>query len=165
MSELNGLIERGLSRMNESHLHDLGRVLEAALSVIHPNELSSGRKSLDIFTLKSIETMDAFLQSAKVFVLSTIRTTKTMLTPAKVDELVNLVRCDLSADMYLSRFEGYESAFASRVASYGSTMSLSDFRADVSKAALHASTSNRMRAFMSELEDVLLMELATSPLI
>ena len=89
MSELNGLIARGLARMTESHVHELGRVLEAALSAIHPNERSSGRKSLDIFILKSVETMDAFLQSTREFVLTTIKSTNTVLTLVKVDELVS----------------------------------------------------------------------------
>ncbi len=159
MSELGGLIERGIARMNESHVHELGRVLEAALLVIHPNERRSGRESLDIFTSKSVETINAFLQSTREFVLGTIRSTNTVLTLVKVEELVSLVRCGLREDMYLSRFEGYESAFARRVASYGSTMKLSDFRADLSKAALHAGISNRIRAFVRELEDALLTEL------
>lgn len=159
MSELIGLIARGLARINQSHVHDLGRVLEAALSVIHPNEHRSGRRSLDIFILKSLETMDAFLQSTREFVLTTVKSTNTVLTPVKVDKLVNLVRSDLREDMYLSRFDGYEAAFARRVASYGSTMKLADFRADLLKAALHASTSNRIRASVRELEDALLTEL------
>jgi hypothetical protein len=159
MTELGGLIKRGLARMNESHVHELTRVLEAALSVIHPNERRSGRESLEMFTSKSVETMNAFLQSAQEFVLSTVKSTNTLLTPAKVDELVSLVRGGLREDLYLGRFEGYESAFARRVASYGSTMKLSDFRADLSKAALHAGTSNRIRAFVRELEDALLTEL------
>jgi hypothetical protein len=159
MSELGGLIERGLARMNESHWHDLARVLEAALLVIQPNERRSGSESLDIFTIKSVETRNAFLQSAQKFVLNTVKSTNTVLTPLKVDELVSLVRSGLREDLYLSRFEGYESAFARRVASCGSTMKLSDFRADLSKAALHADTSNRIRATLRELEDALLTEL------
>ena len=159
MAELGGLIERGLARMNESQVHELGRVLEAALSVIHPNERRSGRESLDIFTSKSVETMNAFLQSAREFVLSTVKSKNTALTSVKVDELVSLVHDGLREDLYLRKFEGYESAFARRVASYGSTMKLSDFRADLSKAALHAGTSNRIRASARELEDALLTEL------
>ena len=38
-------------------------------------------------------------------------------------------------------------------------MKLSDFYTDVSKAALHASTSNRIRTFVRELEDALLTQL------
>ena len=159
MPELGGLIERGLARMNESHLHDLGHVLEAALSVIRPNERRSGRESLDLFTSKSVETMNAFLQSAREFVLRTVKRTNTVLTPLKVNELVSLVHGGLPEDLYLKRFEGYESAFARRVASYGSNMKLSDFRADLSKAALHAGTSNRIRVTLRELEDDLLTEL------
>ena len=159
MFELGGLIERGLARMNESHVHELGRVLEAALSVIQPNERRSGRASLDIYTSKSVETMNAFLQSTRDFVLSTVKRTNTALTNVKVDQLVSLVRGGLREDLYLRGFEGYESAFARRVASYGSTMELSDFRADLSKAALHAGTSNRIRGFVRELGDALLTEL------
>lgn len=159
MPELGGLIERGLARMNESHVHELARVLEVALLVIRPNERRSGRESLDIFTSKSVETMNAFLESARKFVLGTVKSTNTVLTPSKVDELISLMRCGLREDMYLRRFEGYESAFARRVASYGCTTKLSDFRADLSKAALHAGTSNRIRAFVRELEDALLTEL------
>jgi len=159
MHELGGLIERGIARMNESHVHELGCVLEAALSVIHPNERRSGRESLDIFTSKSVETMNAFLQSAREFVLSTVKSTNTVLTRVKVDELVGLVRGGLREDLYLRRFEGYESSFARRVASYGSTMKLSDFGADLSKAALHAGASNRIRASVRQLEDALLTEL------
>ena len=159
MPELGGLVERGLARMNESHLHDLGRVLEAALSIIRPNERRSGRESLDLFTSKSVETMNTFLQSAREFVLSTVKRTNTVLTPLKVIELVSLVQGGLREDLYLRRFEGYESAFARRVSSYGSNMKLSDFRADLSKAALHAGTSNRIRASLRELEDTLLTEL------
>lgn len=159
MPELAGLIERGLDRINESHVIELARVLEAALSLIHPNKRRSGRESLETFTSKSVETMNAFLQFAREFVLGTIKSTNTVLTPAKISELVSLVRGRLREDLYLSRFEGYESAFARRVESYGSTMKLSDFRADLSKAALHAGTSNRVRAFVRELEDSLLMEL------
>lgn len=158
-SELGGLIERGLARMNESHVHELGGVLEAALSVIHPSERLSGGQSLNIFTSKSFETMSAFLQSARGFVLNTIKSTNTVLTPVKVEELVCLVRDALREDLYINRFDVYESAFDRRVASYGSTMKLSDFRADLSKAALHAGTSNRIRVFVSELKDDLLMEL------
>ena len=159
MSELGGLIERGLMRMSDSHVHELCRVLEAALLVINPNERRSGRESLDNFTSKSIETMNAFLQSAQEFVLSTVKSTNTVLTPVKVEKLVSLVRAGLREDLYLRRFEGYESAFARRVASYGSPMKLSDFRADLSKAALHAYASNRIRASLRELEDALLTEL------
>jgi hypothetical protein len=157
--ELGGLIQRGLARMNESHLHDLGHVLEAALSVIRPNERRSGRESLDLFSSKLVETMNAFLQSAREFVLSTVKRTNTVLTPLKINELVSLVQGGLPEDLYLRRFEGYESAFARRVSSYGSTMKLSDFRVDLSKAALHSGTSNRIRAFSRELEDALLTEL------
>lgn len=157
--ELGGLIERGLARMYESHVYELGRVQEAALSVIHPNDRRSGFDSLDIFTLKSVETVNAFLQSMREFVLSTVKSTNTVLTPVKVDELVSLVRDGLREDLYLRRFEGYESAFARRVARYGSTMKLSDFRADLSKATLRAGTSNRIRAYVRELEDALLTEL------
>jgi len=145
--------------MNESHVHELARVLEAALLVIHPNERRSGRESLDIFTSKSVETMNAFLQSSREFVLSTVKSTNMVLTPAKVDELVSLIRGALREDLYLRRFEGYELAFSRRVVSYGNTMKLSDVRADLSKAALHASRSNRIRAFVRELEDALLTEL------
>ncbi len=159
MPELGGLIERGLARLSESHLHELGQVLDAALSVIRPNERRSGRESLDLFTSKSVETMNAFLQSAREFVLNTVKRTNTVLTPLKVDELVSLVRGGLREDLYLRGFEGYESAFARRVASYGSKMKLSDFRADLSKAALQAGTSNRIHASLRELEDDLLMEL------
>ncbi|MFT3718782.1 hypothetical protein [Pseudorhodoferax sp.] len=91
MSELGGLIKRGLNRMNELHVHELGRVLEAALSVIHPNKRGSGRESLRIFTSKSVETMNEFLQSTRDFVLSTVKSTNTVLTRAKVDELISLV--------------------------------------------------------------------------
>jgi len=159
MSELHGLIRRGLARMNESHVNELSRVLDAALLVIHPNERRSGGESLDLFTSKSVEAMNAFLQSAKEFVLSTIKDTNTVLTSVKVDDLISLVRGGLREDLYLSRFEGYESAFARRVASYGSTMKLSDFRVDLSRAALHAFTFNRIRVFVRELEDALLTEL------
>jgi len=159
MPELVGLIERGLARMYESHVHELGRVLEAALSVIRPNEPSSGRESLETFTSKSIETMNVFLQSVQEFILRTVTSTHTVLTPAKVGDLVSLVRGGLREDLYLRRFEGYESAFARRIASYGSSMKLADFRADLAKAALHAGTSNRVRAFLHELRDALLMEL------
>lgn len=38
-------------------------------------------------------------------------------------------------------------------------MKMSDFRADLSKAAQHAGASNRIRAFVRELEDALLTEL------
>lgn len=93
------------------------------------------------------------------FVLKTVKSTNTVLTPEKIDELVSLVRGGLHEDLYLSRFEGYESAFARRVASCGSTMELSEFRPDLSKAALHASTSNRIRTFVGELKDALLTEL------
>lgn len=117
MPELGGPIERGLARMNESRLHELARILEAALLVIHPNERRSGRESLDVFTSKSAETMNAFLQSAREFVLSTVKSTNTALTPVKVDELVSLVHGGLHEDLYLRTFEGYESAFARRVAS------------------------------------------------
>jgi hypothetical protein len=159
MSKLDGLIQRGLARINESHDHDLGRVLQAALLVIHPNNHRSGRESLDIFTSKSFETMNAFLQSVSAFVLSTIKSTNTALTPVKVDEIVRLVRGGLRENLYLERFEGYQSAFARHVARYGITMKLSDFRDDLSKASLHAGTTNRMRAFVHELEDALLTEL------
>ena len=159
MSELGGLIERGLARINELHVHELGRVLEAAISVIHPNDRRSGRESLDIFTSKSVEATNAFLQSARELVLSAVKSTNTVLTPVKVDELISLVRGGLREGLYLRRFEGYESAFARRVASYGNTMKLSDFRADLSKAALHAGASNRIRASVRELEDALLTEL------
>lgn len=158
MSNLNGLIERGLARMYESHLHVLGRVLEAALLVIHPNNIRSGRESLDIFTSKSFEALNAYLLSTSDFVLSTIKKTNTALTPVKVDEIVRLVRGSLREDLYLERFEGYQSAFARHVARYGITMKLSDFRADLSKAQLHAGTTNRIRAFVDELNDALLTE-------
>lgn len=124
MSELNGLIERGLARINESHLHDLGRVLKAALLVIHPNNLRTGRESLDIFTSKSFEALSAYLLTTSDFVLSTIKSTNTALTPVKVDEIVRLVRSSLRDDLYLKRFEVYESAFDSHVARYGITMKL-----------------------------------------
>ncbi len=159
MSELGGLIERGLARVNESHVHELGRVLEAALLVIHPNELRSGRESLDLFTSKSVETMNSFLLSTRDFVLSTVKRTNTVLTPLKVDELVSLVQGGLREDLYLRRFEVYESAFARRVASFGGTMKLADFHADFSKATLHAGISNRIRASLRELRDDLLTEL------
>lgn len=159
MSELNGLIERGLARINESHLHDLGHVLQAALLVIHPNNLRTGRESLDIFTSKSFEALSAYLLTTSDFVLSTIKSTNTALTPVKVDELVRLVRSCLREDLYLKKFEVYESAFARHVARYGITMKLSDFRADLSKAKLQAGTTNRMRAFVDELNDALLTEL------
>lgn len=69
MPELGGLIKRSLARVNESHVHELVRVLEAALLAIHPNERRHGRVSLDIFTSKSVETMNAFLHSVREFVL------------------------------------------------------------------------------------------------
>ncbi len=159
MPELGGLIERGLARINESHVHELGRVLEAALSVIHPNERRSGRESLDFFMSKSVETMNSFLQSAREFVLRTVKSTNTVLTPLKVDELVSLVQGGLREDLYLRRFEVYESAFARRIASFGGAMKLADFRADLSKATLHAGISNRIRASLRELRDDLLTEL------
>lgn len=105
MSELDGLIKRGLARMNESHVHELGRVLEDALLVIHPNERRSGGESLRIFTSKSVETMNAFLQSTREFVLSTVKSTNTLLTPTKVHELVLLVRDAVREELYLRRFE------------------------------------------------------------
>jgi hypothetical protein len=159
MPELGDLIECGLARMNDSHVHDLGRILEAAISIIHPNERRSGSESLDLFTSKSVEAMNEFLQSTREFVFSTVKRTHTVLTPLKVDQLVRLVQGGLHEDLYLRTFEGYESAFARRVARYGSTMKLSDVRADLAKAALHAGTSSRIRSSLRSLEDDLLTEL------
>lgn len=159
MSDLNGLIARGLARINEAHISNLGCVLEAALLVIQPNERRSGHESLDIFTSKSFEALDAYLLSTQSFVLSTINRTQTALTPVKVNEIVRLVGNALPEELYLVRFQVYESAFARRVARYGISMMLSDFGSDLSKASLQAGTKNRMRAFVTELKDALLTEL------
>ena len=158
MSELSGLIERGLARMNESHVDELSRVLEAALLIIHPNNPRIGQESLDLFKSNSVKTMNSFLQTAMEFVLNTVKSTNTVLTPVKVDELLSLVSGGLREDLYLERFEAYQSAFARHVARYGIRMKLSDFRDDLLKAQFHAGTTNRIRVFVDELNDALLTE-------
>lgn len=159
MSELFGLVKRGLTRLCDEHVYDLGKVIEASLVVIHPNERRSARESLELFTAGSVATMNVFLQAVVDFVLATVKNTSTTLTAAKVDELVSLVHSELRPDLYLAGFDGYESAFARRIESYGSTMHLSDFRSDLSRGALHAATANRVRAFRDQLKDYLLTEL------
>lgn len=159
MSEFIGIIERGLQRLNNSHVQDLHLVLQEALSVIHPNQRQSGGNCLEKFSSDSINLINVFLQRVQDFVLSTIKNTNTNLTSSKIDELLGLVQSSMPSDLYDKRFDVFESAFARHVSRYGSSMKLSDYRPDISKALLSAFTTNRRRDFISELNDALLIEI------
>jgi hypothetical protein len=154
--EFAALIRRGIARMHDSHVHDLSRVLNDSLSLIHPNQRRTGLESLETFTAKTVEALNKHLSSVQEFVLVSVGSTNTLLTEERVKELVTLVRAELHPELYRTRFEGYESSFSRHVARYGATIKLSDFRPDLAKAALHAGTSNRITRFCDELKDALL---------
>lgn len=154
--EFAALVRRGLARMHDSHVHDLARVLNESLSLIHPNQRRTGAESLETFKTKTVEALNQHLNGVQKFIVDTVSSTNTVLTEKGVEELVTIVRGELHPDLYRTRFDGYESAFARHVGRYGGSMQLSDFRPDLAKAALHAGTSNRISSFCGELRDVLL---------
>lgn len=150
------LVRRELCRLHDAHVEALGKVLNDSLSVVQPNQRKTVKNCLELFTKKTVEELNRHLESVRQFLLDSLDNTQTKLTEKKIEELVNLVETIVQSDLYVGRFELFESSFARRVAAYGSPLRLSDFRPDLAKALLHAGSSNKVRAFSSEIRDTML---------